>query len=297
MTKNNSSAPRNRTHERHGGTLISLIAVMLILGVLGVTVVAFTHNAEHSYLSANAGSRAYYVADSGLRYAQTRDYGERKNGGDGWLAHGRTHTLQLNGGQEVVEILRVVDTYIATATVDVGTALLARARVQGGLDPSGAPPLPPPSDSKAIFGEVAISLGTQTLIQGDVAIIDGAVEIKGTVEGSVLAGDVTVLSDDSLIEGSIISSGFVSVKGTVEGDISSAEGIYISSDSVIEGYLFSYGDITLQAGSTVLGHIHSCGGSVYLQGNPSSGSSVGTADTRIEIRASVNVELAGSATV
>ncbi len=281
----------NHTVRRNqkGGTLVSVIAVMMIVSVLGVSVISFTQTSEHTYLSANAGSRAYYLAESGLRYAQQIHCSDSGP----WL-HGRQRTLSLQGG-EPVDIVRVGDNFWATALVGAGTAQEARARVPMPLSLCGEDPDADPVDEFAVFGEVGISLGTNTVIQGDVAITEANVEIRGNVQGSVLANDI-VLTGQGTVTGDIYSSGQVDVtRGTVTGDIHSANGISVTSaESRVEGWLFSEGPIDVGGGAQVLGSIYSCGGDVTIGGN---GTILGTAANPIEIRSKGSVYLSGSALV
>lgn len=294
MTTNNSTPISAVDRNRKGGILIGVIAVMLIVGVMGVSVISFTHTSEHSHLSANARSRAYYLAESGLRYAQQIHCEEFALDEKGWL-HGRQRTLSLLGGEQV-EVVRLFDNFWATAIVDASTAQRARARVPMPLSLCGVDPNAPPSDEFAIFGEVGIALGNNTIIQGDVAITDDDVEIKGDVDGDVLANDIEMTSSDSTVTGDIYSSGLVNVKtGSVTGDIHSANGIIIGSarSTVVDGWLFSNGSIEVGGGGQVGGHIHSCGGDVSLSGS----AVVGTAANPIEIRATGDITISGSAVV
>ena len=112
---------------RKGAVLVSVIAVMLIMAVLGVSVISLTQSSEQSSLSFNAGSRSYYLAESGLRYAQ------HIHDSEGWL-DGYQHTLSLQGGEEI-EVIRNGNTFWATAIVGAGTAQEARARVPMPLIP------------------------------------------------------------------------------------------------------------------------------------------------------------------
>ncbi|BCX46867.1 hypothetical protein HAHE_07750 [Haloferula helveola] len=289
MKTNHSTPLTAAAHMRKGGVLISLVAVTLVIGVLGVSVIAFTRSSEHSHLSANAGSRAYYLADSGLRYAQhihCRD--------NDWL-HGRQRTLTLQGGEQV-DIIRLGDTFWATATVDVGTAKEARARVPMPLSLCGEDPDNDPIDEFAVFGDVAISLGNNTVIEGDVAITGDNVALKGIVDGNIYAADVTTTSSSATVTGSIFSSGFVDIRtGDVTGDIHSADGILLRSaqSTVFGGWLFSHGSIEVGGGSEVRGHIHSCAGDVFLSGS----AIIGTPAEPVEVRAHGDVTLSGSATV
>lgn len=106
---------------KKGATLISVIIVMLIIAVLGISVSSLTNSSQRSSLSANAGTRAYYLAESGLRYAQQVFHN------DGW-AEGQEQTLDLQDGDKV-QIIRIGNRFWATAIVGLGTAKEARARV------------------------------------------------------------------------------------------------------------------------------------------------------------------------
>lgn len=288
MKTNHSPRIAASDRDRKGGVLISMVAVMLIIGVLGVSVIAFTRSSEHSYLSANAGSRAYYLAESGLRYAQNiycRD--------NDW-PHGRERDLTLQGGDQV-NIIRLGNTFWATAVTDAGTAKEARARVPMPLSLCGEDPDDDYADDYAVFGDTAINLGNNTLIEGDVAITGEDVDLKGTVDGNILANNVTSTSSSAVVTGAIYSSGYVDLRtGTFTGDIHSAEGITLGSNqaSVFGGWLFSEGSIFIEGSAEIYGHIHSCGGNVSI-----SGGTIGTAAVPVEIRASGNIALSGSAVV
>lgn len=286
MTPNNPRPIPAIRCVRKGAVLISIIAVMLVMGVLGVSVISLTQSSEHSYLSANSGSRAYYLAESGLRYAQ------QSYCGDGWL-HGRERTLSLQGGEQV-HVIRIGPTFWATAVTDAGTAQQARARVPMPLSLCGDDSAPNTLDDFAVFGKTAISLGNSTMVRGDVAITGDNVDIKGDVDGDVLARDVEFTAHGT-VKGDIYSSGLVDIKvGNVLGDIHAANGILLrSANASVGGWLFSHGSIELGGSSHVQGQIHSCGGNVTLDGS----SSVGTAAEPGEIRASGNVTLGGSVVV
>lgn len=116
-------AIRRQNHKRckKGATLISVIIVMLMIAVMGISVISLSNSSQRSSLNANAGTRAYYLAESGLRYAQE----VFRN--DGW-AEGQEQTLLLQGGDEI-KIIRIENRFWATAMVDLGTVKEARVRV------------------------------------------------------------------------------------------------------------------------------------------------------------------------
>lgn len=284
------------TRHHRGAVLVSMIAVILILGILGVSLISLTRTSQYSHLSANAASRAYYLAEAGLRQAQQIFCAE------GWL-HGRQRTFQFRGEEEV-KVIRIADIFWATATTGVGTAQEARARVPMPLSLCGAGPEEEPTpiliDEFAVFGDVGIALGKNTLIEGNVAITEDDIDIRGDVEGSVLARDVAISGDGSVtgitVSGGVYASGEVVVKsGTVDGDIQAAAGISINSaKSEVKGWLFSNGPVDLSGGAKVLGHVHACGADVTMGGNSTV---IGTASNPVEVRTSGNVYLSGSAVV
>ena len=116
-------AIRCQNHKRckKGATLISVIIVMLMIAVMGISVISLSNSSQRSSLNANAGTRAYYLAESGLRYAQEVFHN------DGW-AEGQEQTLLLQGGDEI-KIIRIENRFWATAMVDLGTVKEARVRV------------------------------------------------------------------------------------------------------------------------------------------------------------------------
>lgn len=283
-----SMANKTANHLRKGGVMVGMIAVMIVMGVMGVTIVTLSRTSDKSYLSANPKSRAYYLAESGLHYAQSIYCAE------GWR-HGRERTLRLDGGDEVT-VVRLFNDFWATAIVDEGTAKQARARVPMPLSFRGNTPNPEAefSGDLAILGDIAVSIGHNTLVQGDVAITDQDVMINGNVNGSVLARNVA-FNGTSTLTGDIFASGSVDIEnGDVTGDIHSVGGITVSSQStVVGGWIFSDATVVLNGSAQVQGHIHVCNGDVILSG----GTLAGSANNPIEVRASGNVQLTGSAKI
>lgn len=276
-----------------GGALVGTISAMMVLGILGASVARLTSTSQSSHLSANATSRAYYLAESGLSYAQNTI------NTDGWL-HGRERTLNFLGGGDV-SVVRKANYFWATSVVDAGTATEARASVPMLIKIDGDDPEDPrylaPEDF-AIFGDAGTTLGQRILVDGDVALITGDIEIRGDVKGSIYARDVFANGQGAVvveIEGGIYSSGTVSIgSATVLGDINAETGISInSSQAKVEGWIFSNGPIDIGSGAVVLGHIHATGANITIGGS----STIGTPDNPVEIRTSGDVYLSGSATV
>ena len=116
-----SKKQRACASNRKGAVLLSMVGVALLMSVMAASIVSFTRSSQRSFLSANATSRAHYLAESGLRYAQHMFCQE------GWL-HGRERTITLPSG-DTVEVIRILDQFWATAEVDAATTKQARATV------------------------------------------------------------------------------------------------------------------------------------------------------------------------
>jgi type II secretory pathway component PulK len=108
-------------HRQQGAVLLVVIIVVIVVALLGASVVSLTTVSQRSLLSITPSNQAFYIAESGLRYAQ------QVHRTDGW-PHGQEITLTLQGG-EVVVVERNGNYFWATSVVNPGTAREARARV------------------------------------------------------------------------------------------------------------------------------------------------------------------------
>ncbi len=76
INKRDSVMKQLRTHiwqsvtNSEGIMLLTIIILITILGILGVSTVYFTSGANQTSLFANANSRAYYLAESGINYGK-----------------------------------------------------------------------------------------------------------------------------------------------------------------------------------------------------------------------------------
>lgn len=274
--------------------LIMIIAVMLVIAVFGVSIVALTQTSQHSELTANAGSRAHYLAESGLRYAQ---YVYCTVGWD--VADDAPRTLKLNAGDEVEIARKVVfdeegnianDTFIATATAHPQTAMEARSRLFASVQ-SCLPYDPEPEfiDLDSLVGgseDVVVTQGT--VLDGDIILIDANVDIKGSVGGEVIAWDVKFDGQGEVIAGNVIAGGNVAITGggEVYGDVHANADFDLGGGGIIHGNVYARGRVTIR-GSTVLGEVHSCEGTVSTTGSARTGS----------IRASGNISIGGGSIV
>ncbi len=269
-----------------GGVLVSILGAMLLMSVLGASIIELTRDAANSQVGANESGQAYFLAESGLRYAQQIYCSED------W-PHGRVRSLSfLDNGQ--VEVLRNAGNFFALATVDAGTAKEARAQGIMPLSQCGAGAPSDPILRVAMMADQAVKIEDDTAIEGDVVALNEDVEIMGTVVGSIF-GDKVVVKNDGTITGDIYSSESVEVKNvTMTGDIHASGTITIeSSDGEVNGWLFSNDTVEVSGGAEVNGSIYTCGGDVYVSGS----SSVGSVSDPIEIRASGSVYMSGSAVV
>lgn len=277
---------RARIRSVKGGVLISMLASMLAISVLGVAVISLTKDAVQSRPVGNGVSRAHYLAESGLRYAQQVHCSE------GWR-HGRIRSLSMQGGEQV-EIVRIADNFWAVASVDLGTAKEGRSRVPMSVSLCGGDSRADPVLDAGVLAGVELETDDDTVIEGDVVVLGNDVKIKGDVVGSVFAEKVELEAGGTVV-GDIFASDGVEVKvGTVTGDIHASTGITIeSNDGEVNGWLFSNDTVSVSGGAEVNGNIYVCGGDVYVSGS----SSVGGASNPIEIRSSGSVFISGSAVV
>jgi len=79
-----------------GNVLVYLIVVVLIFGVLGVTMVSLFTTATTSSATPNDARRAYYVAESGIRYALSEI--RNSNFNDNFIQSLNSQTYTLNDG-------------------------------------------------------------------------------------------------------------------------------------------------------------------------------------------------------
>lgn len=284
----NQKTQRDCFGNRKGAVLLSMIGVALLMSVMAASIVSFTRSSQRSHLSANATSRAHYLAESGIRYAQYIFCRE------GWQ-HGRQRTLTLPSG-DTVEVIRILDNFWATAEVDAGSSKQARATVP--MPISGCEDEPFTNnrgpDDFAIFGDSDLTVDHNTPVAGAVAVIDEDLDIRGNVGGDIIARNL-MFNGTSSLEGTVYASGVVDItNGGVVGDVNAAGTITVlSASSVVGGWIFSEQSVQIIQGASVSGHIHAAGGDVLVTG----GARVGSPSDPVEVRAAGNVILEGSGTI
>ena len=120
---------------RHGSVLIGLVVTMVIFAALGAAMLPLTTTSTMSQIGVNQTARAYFLAESGYRYAA----GEYKNASgetakDNMLEtlHTQgTYTLSNNDGRFQLEIYPF---YFKTRTDPNGTQVL-NTKTKGGFPP------------------------------------------------------------------------------------------------------------------------------------------------------------------
>ena len=283
-----SKKQRACASNRKGAVLLSMVGVALLMSVMAASIVSFTRSSQRSFLSANATSRAHYLAESGLRYAQHMFCQE------GWL-HGRERTITLPSG-DTVEVIRILDQFWATAEVDAATTKQARATVPMPISGCQDEPFTPRRgpDDFVIFGDAQLTVDHSSPVDGNVAVIGEDINIQGNVNGDVIARNIEFNGVSSL-EGTIFSSGQVDItNGGVVGDVNAAGTVTVlAASSVIGGWIFSEQSVRVIQGANVAGHVHAAGGDVLVTG----GASIGSAGNPVEVRAAGNVILEGSGTI
>jgi len=279
-----------------GSVLLYLIAVMTIVGVLAAGMLKLSMTSRETLFSANSMNQAQFLAESGLRIAQSRYCAE------GELATPLTITL-LSGEEVLIEKNGAETHFNAIATAFPGTPLEARAEAIGIIpDCSESEPVIPPDSPddyvlysgggtldlpshsnilSSVFGksvitesgvdiagnvvsETSITIESASNIGGFVCAANGYVILKAA--STVVAGNVyaplgnVIIEDKTIIHGSIFTKGTVILKSAgieITGDIHAGKTITLQPGSVVRGSVFSRGKVLLTGSSvTVEGDIH-----------------------------------------
>jgi len=116
-----------------GAMLISLIITMVILSVLGAAMLSFFSTSTMSQLGGNSSMRAYYLAESGYRYADSELAHTSKSMQDNKLEslHDKICTLSGDDGKFHLHIYP----YYYVTTADPGGTSILSAKVPGGFPP------------------------------------------------------------------------------------------------------------------------------------------------------------------
>jgi len=114
-----------------GSILVALIIAMLFISALGAAMLPLTATSTFSRMEANSGTRAYFLAESGLRYAASQylNAGSETAKNDQLEAvHNQTYTLANDDGQFHIDIYPF---FFITTSDPAGTNTL-NTKVPGG---------------------------------------------------------------------------------------------------------------------------------------------------------------------
>jgi len=120
---------------RHGSILIGLVVTMVIFAALGAAMLPLTNTATMSQIGANQTARAYFLAESGYRYAA----GEYKNASGETAKDNALETLHTQGTYTLLNDdgrfrLEIYPFYFKTRTDPNGTQVL-NTEIKGGFPP------------------------------------------------------------------------------------------------------------------------------------------------------------------
>ncbi|GEM_PF-4352273 len=107
---------------QHGSALIILIVSIVVMSALGIAMLSMRTASSYTQMTANTNNRAYYLAESGKRYA---DFSTA----DGSGATGKTY--RLSNGDEFQLTINSTDFVISTSTFYKDTALESVRSISG----------------------------------------------------------------------------------------------------------------------------------------------------------------------
>jgi hypothetical protein len=180
-----------RRANQSGAVMIMIIISMVLASIVGVAMVDLTTTATLGQLSATHQDRAYYLAESGGRYAIIKVRDDIKNGvtTNIDLLHNQTFTLDhgnITNGQFLIEVDTSDPDYVfvhSTGIINAGISLPARTKITYRLARIVAGPF-----RYGGFGRTGITLKNDARINGDAGT--NAASTKITVEGgAVITGN------------------------------------------------------------------------------------------------------------
>lgn len=175
-----------------GAVMIMIIISMVLASIVGVAMVDLTTTATFGQLSATHQDRAYYMAESGGRYAVPLVVDDIVSGvtTNIDLLHNITYTLDngsITDGQFLIEVDADTDPdYVfvhSTGIVSAGISLSARSKITFRLTKTTNSPF-----RYGSFGGSEIHLDDNAQITGDAGVNAGSNKIK-THDSSVITGD------------------------------------------------------------------------------------------------------------
>lgn len=123
-----------RQSGQNGSLLLGLIGTILVFGVLGAAMLSMTTSSTFNQISGNASTRAYYLAEAGMRYAASQFRGaSTEEAKDAMLEylHNRNYNLSSDGSFHI----EIYPYYFKTTADPNGTSSL-QTKFPGGV-PSG----------------------------------------------------------------------------------------------------------------------------------------------------------------
>ncbi len=118
---------------QHGTVLLGLIVTLIILSVLGAAMLSFFTTSTMSQISGNSSMRAYYLAESGFRYADGELANTSMSVRDSKIEtlHDTDYTLTNDNGTFHLDMYP----FFFKTTADPGGTTILDAKVPGGFPP------------------------------------------------------------------------------------------------------------------------------------------------------------------
>ncbi len=263
----------------HGSSLVTVLIVMLVLTIAGLTLAAIAVNTANSVVSSRSTAQSRAAADAGLSAALAiavrdgdvcDDTPVEANPVNGDLGDGLTYSVSRDcvtlPGQVVfratgaaagaITTTEAVYNYAPVPMVEKEPALITRAPLNlSALKIRAVDP-----DEPADVWVIPEGNGTGDFTCNSGGAIAGSVYLPaGTVVGvggCEVTGDVYAEKDVTIGSGTKIHGDLVSLNGKVQ----------VAGGSTIDGGVFAKGDITFTGGPRIFGDVVSSAGSVSLSG-------------------------------
>lgn len=271
---------RSRTDHEAGSAVVTVLIVMLVLTIAGLTLAAITVNTANAVVSSRSTAQSRAAADAGLSAALALavrdgdvcdDTPVESNPVDGDLGDGSTYSVSrdcatLSGrvifratgktSSGAVTKTEAVYDYAPVPMVEKEPALITRAPLNLSALKIRAVD---PSDPATVW-VIPEGNGTGDFTCNSGGAIAGSVYLPaGTVigvGGCEVTGDVYAEKNVTIGSGTKIHGDLVSLSGKVN----------VAGGSTIDGGVFAKGDITFTGGPRIYGDVVSSAGSVTLSG-------------------------------
>ncbi|MGV9192785.1 hypothetical protein ACQ143_00360 [Microbacterium sp. MC2] len=268
-------ADRLREGREAGSTLISVLIIMLVLGLGGMTVAAIVVNTAGLVVDGRSTAQSRAAADAGMAVIVA----QAKSGGSICSASasstsaprysvsaacsGGKVTFTSEGRGEdggVTKAQAVYEMHVASSTLDG-----ALVSANGGLNVSSIHVTAFDVDGDIILNHGSLDCNNSTEIEGDVIVRNGSVS----------------LSNYCHVHGDVIASGGVTLSNHVQigGDVHAMGDFNINNSTVVAGDVFTRGTATMTSGAkvrsiTALGTVSVDGGTTRVLGAIHTGGTV-----------------------